>query len=91
DGALAMMAQWSLDRLLDDLPKVGQPTLFLVGERDKAVPPSTADDAAAAMPYARIHRWPDLGHLAHEEAPEAAADAIEDFVVEALAKAAAAP
>lgn len=83
DGALAMMAQWSLERLLADLPKVAAPTLLITGETDKAVPPATSSDAAARMQNARHEPWEKLGHLAHEEAPARAVDAIRGFVAEA--------
>ena len=32
-----MMAHWSLDALLEDLPGIDAQVLFLVGEKDKAV------------------------------------------------------
>ena len=69
DGTLRMMAQWSLDGLLADLPAHPGEVLLLAGDRDLAVPPGTADAAAARMPRARVRHLPGLGHLAHEEDP----------------------
>ena len=69
DATLLMMAQWSLDSLLDDLPKIASPTLFLAGGRDQAVPPDVVEAAAHRMPNAKVIQFPDLGHLAHEEDP----------------------
>lgn len=67
DGTLLMMAQWKLDGLLADLPKLNVPCLFLTGSGDKTVPPDTAVDAAARMPCARVETYDGLGHLLHEE------------------------
>ncbi len=69
DATLAMMSQWSLDGLLARLPANPAPTLFIVGDTDKAVPPSVSVDAAARMRDAGVVRLPGLGHLAHEEDP----------------------
>lgn len=84
DGTLAMMAQWRLDRLLAELPGVDIPTLLLVGDRDSAVPPEVSDRAAAMMPKARVVRLAGLGHLAHEEAPEAVSRQIRAFAGDVL-------
>lgn len=70
DGTLGMMAQWSLDPLLRALPQHPSQTLLIVGDRDKAVPPSTSRKAADKMPNGRFESLPGLGHLAHEEDPE---------------------
>lgn len=70
DGALRMMARWSLDRLLDDLPGIEARVLFLTGANDTAVPPKVADAAAARMKTAEVRRLDTLGHLAHEEDPD---------------------
>ena len=81
DATLLMMAQWSLDDLLRDLPRIAAaPTLFLAAERDEAVPPSVPETAARQMPDASVMRLPDLGHLAHEEDPDTIAGAIHNFV-----------
>ena len=69
NGALQMMARWSLDELLDDLPNISAQVLFLTGANDKAVPPDVADRAAERLPNARVRRIEGLGHLAHEENP----------------------
>jgi len=69
DATLAMMAQWSLADLLQDLPQMKAETVFLVGEQDKTVPPQTSRDVASRMPNASLITYPNLGHLAHEEDP----------------------
>lgn len=84
-GTLAMMAAWRLERLAADLPRIAVPALFLVGGRDRAVPPATVAAAAARMPQAELKGFPDLGHLLHEEAPAVAAAAIADWIGPRLA------
>lgn len=78
EGALLMMAEWSLDSLRAALPGIDIPTLFIAGDRDRAVPAATSDEVAARMPQARVAHLPGLGHLAHEEAPETVARLILD-------------
>lgn len=85
DGTLGMMAGWRLDALLEALPYIHTPTLFIAAENDRAVPPDTSDRAAARMGNARCIRLPGLGHLAHEEAPGVIAPLILGFLAEVLA------
>lgn len=73
-GALGMMANWDLDRLHRDLPKLATRTLLIVGGDDKAISPDTAFDLAKRLPDARVKLVRGLGHLAHEEAPERVAE-----------------
>ncbi len=78
-GAIGMMADWDLVPLKRDLPKVAVPMLVLHGERDAAIPVSGVRDAAALLPDAMLEVLPGLGHLAHEEDPQAAVDRILQF------------
>ena len=80
NGALQMMARWSLDELVNDLPDISADVLFLVGDNDKAVPPDVADQAAQRMPNATVRHLNDLGHLAHEEDPECILREIQSFL-----------
>jgi magnesium chelatase accessory protein len=75
-GALQMMAEWDLPALQRDLPRLGIPLHLLVGDRDRTVPPSQADQVRALLPSATLTRLPALGHIAQEEAPQAVAEAI---------------
>jgi magnesium chelatase accessory protein len=69
-GALGMMANWDLDRLHRDLPRLAVRTLLIVGGDDKAISPDTAFALKGRLPDARVALLRGLGHLAHEEAPE---------------------
>lgn len=80
DGTLLMMAQWKLDGLVADLPRITVPCTFLVGEQDRAVPPSSVREAAARMPNARVISIPGYGHLMHEEAPALVADQLREVL-----------
>jgi magnesium chelatase accessory protein len=81
DGTLMMMSQWSVTDLLRRLQGIDMPTLFITGAGDKAVPPETADRAAARMRDARVVRIPG-GHLVHEEDPAAVAGVTLPFLAE---------
>jgi magnesium chelatase accessory protein len=72
-GALAMMAQWDLDALAQDLHQLATPLDLLIGASDRTVSPGQSRRVMAALSPASRGRciWLDgLGHLAHEEAPQ---------------------
>ncbi len=81
-GAITMMADWDLESLARDLPKLAVPLLLIHGAGDSAIPLSTAEGAAALIPGAALETLPGLGHLAHEEAPERVAAMIGAFAGE---------
>ncbi len=72
-GALNMMANWRLDLLARDLPRLSTPLLLIAAQGDTTVPPQQADRVQAICPQAQVVRLPSLGHLAHEERPRTAA------------------
>lgn len=75
-AALNMMANWDLEPLVRELPRL-RSTLVLVGfEEDRMVPPSEAERAQRLLPAARLRRLPGLGHLGHEESPSVVFDLI---------------
>ena len=78
-GALNMMAAWDLPPLARDLPKLRPALLLVVGDNDRSIAPADAERVRALVPGARLARLPRLGHLAHEEAPEATARLILDL------------
>jgi magnesium chelatase accessory protein len=75
-GAIGMMAQWDLARLVEDLPRLKPRLALIVGAGDKAVPAAQAQTVAGLAPKVTVAVLEGLGHLAHEEAPARAADAI---------------
>jgi magnesium chelatase accessory protein len=84
-GALNMMANWSLTRLLRSVPKIEAPVLLIASEGDKAIPAAVSRDLAGRLPDARLHVIPTLGHLVHEEAPADVAEALLPFLSERVA------
>jgi len=81
-GAIGMMADWDLVPLKRDLPKLTVPVLVLHGEKDVAIPVSGALDSVALIPKCQLEVLPDLGHLAHEEAPHLLVDRIMAFAAD---------
>ena len=78
-GALAMMANWDLDTLERDLPRLETRLLLVSGANDLTIPPAQADRVSRLVRGARLDLLPALGHLAHEEQPALIADRIIAF------------
>ena len=80
-GALGMMANWDLESLWRDLPRLAVPLDLVVGERDRTVPPEQATRAMARLSpalNAQYLQLDGLGHLAHEEQPDTVARLISE-------------
>lgn len=82
-GVLGMMANWDLTALREALPGLPCRLLLVVGTQDRTVAPGEAERVRALLPRARIVPLEGLGHLAHEEQPEAVARLIETEAAEA--------
>ncbi len=78
-GALRMMANWDLNPLLHDLPRLAPKLLLVVGENDKLIPPADAVRIRKTVRDGGIATLPGLGHLAHEEQPVEIAALVTDF------------
>ena len=76
-GALAMMANWDLPGLWRAMPGLKVDALFIASERDSAVPPAGAEEAARRVKRGEAIMLPGLGHLAHEEDPSAVLAAVD--------------
>lgn len=83
DGAITMMSQWHLSGLQSRLPDIAVPTLLLTGRKDQTVPPDGSRRAALRLPAGTHQCLGDLGHLAHEEAPEMVLAAIREHLAPA--------
>lgn len=79
-GALAMMANWDLPTLKARIGQITNPVLLVHSDRDAAIPIAWAREASGWLANARLEVMPGLGHLAHEEAPGAAAALITEFL-----------
>jgi magnesium chelatase accessory protein len=78
EGALGMMANWDLSALVERTGGLPLPLTLVVGEGDRAVPPSVAQGVMATTPGATRVCLAGLGHLAHEEAPDRIARIVRD-------------
>jgi magnesium chelatase accessory protein len=72
-GALAMMANWDVAPLVRDLPMLGAQLTLIVGTGDETVSPEESRRVHRMVPGSRLVELEGLGHLAHEEAPDATA------------------
>ena len=75
-AALRMMANWKLEPLLHDLPRLATPLVLVTAAADRSIPPAVAHQVRDILPDAAIERLPGLGHLAHEEQPDLIASLI---------------
>jgi magnesium chelatase accessory protein len=80
EGALGMMANWDLRPLQRDLPRLKARLLLVTGRNDRTISPAEALRVRAVVPGTEIVSLPGLGHLAHEERPEAVAALITQRV-----------
>jgi magnesium chelatase accessory protein len=78
-AALNMMASWDLPPLVRDLPRLKPKLLLIVGDNDRSIAPADSEKVRGMVPGATLVRLPRLGHLAHEEAPDATAALVTEF------------
>jgi len=65
--------------LAEDYERIRAPTLLLWGRRDDALPVSMGEELRGRIPGAELEVVEGVRHSVHQEAPYAAADAIERF------------
>lgn len=82
-AALRMMANWRLEPLLHDLPRLMTELLLVVADNDQSISPDVARQVREIYPQALIERLHGFGHLAHEEQPQLIADLIERYAAQA--------
>lgn len=78
-AALRMMANWRLEPLLHDLPRLKATLVLMTAANDRSISPVVAQQVREILPQAIIERLPGLGHLAHEEQPQPIADLITKY------------
>jgi pimeloyl-ACP methyl ester carboxylesterase len=62
------------------LRRIQAPTLLIWGEQDAMIPIGNAADYLRALPDARLHAFPGVGHLPQEEAPAQSLAVIRAFL-----------
>jgi magnesium chelatase accessory protein len=80
-AAFAMMANWDLDPLVRDLPKLKIPLLLIAGGDDRAISSEQAFRVRERLPSAKVEYLRGLGHLAHEERPHEIARIITQWAI----------
>ncbi|WP_295848607.1 alpha/beta fold hydrolase BchO [Tardiphaga sp.] len=68
-AALRMMANWQLEPLQRDLPRLKAKLVLVAASGDRTISSDVARRVANLVPGAVIARVASLGHLAHEEQP----------------------
>jgi magnesium chelatase accessory protein len=76
-GVLGMMANWDLGKLALELANFKARLTLIVGDGDRMISPQVSIDIARRVAGANVVTLAGLGHLAHEEAPQIVADAID--------------
>lgn len=66
--------------MMDELGRVAQPTLIIVGDADRLTPPKYAAFLRDRLANATLVTVPDAGHAVAVEAPDAVASALRDFL-----------
>ncbi len=78
-------AMWAIMRfnVLPQLPRIQQPTLLLIGDRDHTVPQSCVRDLQTGIPHARTQVIADAGHALPYDQPDAFIEALRTFLAPA--------
>ena len=82
-AALGMMSHWDVRPFEKELPKLVGSVVLVSGAHDRMVSPAEGERVHALLPASRHITLPQVGHLAHEERPQAVADLITELAVEA--------
>ncbi|WP_037453830.1 alpha/beta fold hydrolase BchO [Skermanella stibiiresistens] len=75
-SVLRMMANWDLPPLARDLRRLGPKLILAAAAGDLAIPFEQTERLRGLLPSAIVEPLGRLGHLAHEERPDLAADLI---------------
>jgi magnesium chelatase accessory protein len=70
-GVMGMMVRWELGKLVPRLPQLTGPITLIAASGDRTIAPDVSAEVARIIPHAKLVPLEGLGHLAHEEDPEA--------------------
>lgn len=79
-GVLQMMSYWNLGQLPEQLSKLKGRVLIQAGTHDLTIPFGHAVTSHQKITQSQLQSLSDLGHLAHEEKPQACAQQILDWL-----------
>ena len=85
-AVLAMMANWDLEPMLDDLPRLPVELHLVTASGDKAVSAREAQAIVSRLPTTTVTQLDGCGHLAHEEQPDRLARLLIDLCQPAAEK-----
>jgi pimeloyl-ACP methyl ester carboxylesterase len=66
--------------VMQEVARISQPTLLIVGVHDRMTPPKFSEYLAARLPTATLAIIPDAGHYAQIEQPQRVADALRAWL-----------
>ena len=81
----AMLARMQQTVLVDPVPllrRITAPTLLVWGRQDGMIPFANAADYQREIPRTTLLALDNMGHLPHEESPQRALPAVEQFLME---------
>ena len=81
-AALRMMANWRLEPLVRELPKLTTRLVLVAADNDRTISPRVAQRVRDLVPGAIVKTLHGLGHLAHEERP----DLVEHIIMSCAAQ-----
>lgn len=84
-GVLQMMSYWNLGKLPEQLSQLKGRVLIQAGTHDLTIPFGHAVTSHQKITQSQLQSLSDLGHLAHEEKPQACAQQILDWLETAQA------
>ena len=64
------------------LHRIKAPTLIVVADKDRIVPPVYGDEVASRVPDSRLHAFRDAGHLFMLERPDEFSEVVSEFLSE---------
>lgn len=79
----ALAQRFAAGRYATDAARIQQlrlPTLILWGGRDRLIPPRYGDQFHRDIAGSRLVTFPELGHVPHEEDPQATVAAVREFL-----------
>lgn len=82
-AALGMMANWDLNAMEAELPKLMARVVLVASGLDRMIKPDDSFRLRDRLPHAEVVYLRDLGHLAHEERPADAVALITQQAVQA--------
>lgn len=80
DAMIARMEQTVLTPPEPYLKRIEAPTLLMWGEKDAMIPITNAADYRKALAQSELVRLPGLGHVPHEEDPDASLPPVKAFL-----------